>query len=262
MGAANFSSSDYSLQRSGRSSENAGQQSFGRFEFKYIVPDALRALLEQELAGFMEIDPFCRDRPSQTYLVRSLYFDDEDFHDYFAKIDGMLNREKFRLRAYDSPGESPCFLEIKGRQNQFSYKHRFPLDPIVIKLISKRRWSSLAVHDSNSPVIQHFAAVACRRNLLPQAGVNYTRRPYVSRRDYRFRVTFDSNLRAMHSRYFGQINAPSCGVLVGRSVIEIKFEHAIPAWFQRLIGAYELQRVSISKYCRAAEALTLVQNLE
>lgn len=262
MGAANFSSGEYSLQRSRKSSETPGQQSFGRFEFKYIVPDAVRGLLEKELGGFMEIDPFCRDRPSQTYLVRSLYFDDQNFRDYFAKIDGMLNREKFRLRAYDNPGESPCFLEIKGRQNQFSYKHRYPLDQSLLALISARRWSSLAALDLASPVIKHFAVVACRRNLLPQAGVNYTRRPYVSRRDYRFRVTFDSNLRAIPGNCFGQTNAQSRGILVGRSVIEIKFEHAIPAWFQRLIGAYELQRVSISKYCRAAEALTLVQNLE
>lgn len=259
---AAFESSDFNLDPRVARAAPGPLQSFGRFEFKYIVPTRVRLLLEQELRAFMEIDPFCRDRPGQSYLVRSLYFDDAAFHDYHAKIDGHLNREKYRLRSYDAPGTAPCFLEIKGRQNHFSYKYRTPLDTPTRALVERQRWSSLLALDNSTPVIQRFAAAACRRNLLPQVVVEYARRPYVGRRDYRFRVTFDGEIQAALGPDLDRGTQLALPVLRGQSVLEIKFESSLPVWFQRLLGTYELQRVSISKYCRAAEALTVVTNLE
>ena len=47
-------------------------------------------------------------------------------------------------------------------------------------------------------------------------------------------------------------------MLPDQAVLEIKFERSVPTWFQRLIGAYELQRISVSKYCRALEVLGFV----
>lgn len=262
MPAAAFQSSDFNLDPRAAQAAPNPLQSFGRFEFKYIVPARVRLLLEQELRAFMEIDPFCRDRPGQSYTVRSLYFDDSGFHDYYAKIDGHLNREKYRLRSYDAPGTAPCFLEIKGKQNHFSYKYRTPLDTATRALVDRQRWSSLLTLGDSSPVIRRFAAVACRRHLQPQVVVEYSRRPYVGRRDYRFRVTFDGDLRAARGPDLDRGSRPTLAFLRDQSVLEIKFESSLPVWFQRLLGTYELQRISISKYCRAAEALTVVSNLE
>lgn len=257
-----YHSPDFSLDRPGQNASSRQAQSFGRFEFKYLLSPRVRTLLEHDLRDFMEIDPFCRDRPEKSYLVRSLYFDDPAFSDYYEKTDGLLDREKFRLRTYDTAGTAPCYLEIKGRRNHYSYKFRSPLDAKLRGLIAGRRWSALALAEGGSPVCQRFAAAACHRNLLPQAVVEYVRRPYVSRRDYRFRATFDHDIRGFRSGSLDRAHAPSAAVLRGLTVLEIKFEHALPVWFQRLVGSYELQRLSISKYCRAAEALTLVRNLE
>lgn len=257
-----FTSSDFALTRPGRDVSSRQAQSFGRFEFKYLLNPQTRFRLESELRDFMDIDPFCRDRPTQSYLVRSLYFDDPAFSDYYEKIDGLLDREKFRLRTYDDAGTAPCYLEIKGRRNHYSYKFRSPLDANLGGLIAGRRWSALAIAEGGSPVCQRFAAAGCHRNLMPQAVVEYVRRPYVSRRDYRFRATFDSDIRGFRSSTLDRSRAAGASVLRGLTVFEVKFEHALPVWFQRLIGTYELKRLSISKYCRTAEALTLVRNLE
>lgn len=256
-----FSSADFALARLQPSPRTKQAQSFGRFEFKYIIPARLSALLEAELRDFMEVDPFCRTRPEQSYLVRSLYFDAPDYSCYYEKIDGMLDRQKFRLRTYDEPGSSPCYLELKGRQNHFSYKHRIPIDARLRDLIESGSWSTLAAAGGPA-VLDCFAVSACRRNLGPRVVVEYRRRPYISRRDYRFRVTFDYELRGIAANKLDRASGRTAAVLPGHTVLEIKFEHAVPAWFQRLIAAYELRRVSISKYCRAAEALTLVRNLE
>lgn len=260
--SASFGSQDFSLARLDQGTSSRQAQSFGRFEFKYLLNAQTRSRLEPELRDFMEIDPFCRDRPAQSYMVRSLYFDDPAFSDYYEKIDGLLNREKFRLRTYDAPGMAPCYLEIKGRRNHYSYKYRSPLDAHLQGLIAARRWSALALAEGGSPVSQRFAATATRRHLLPQVVVEYVRHPYVSRRDYRFRATFDSDIRGFRSSTLDRSRVAGVPVLRGLTVFEVKFEHALPVWFQRLIGTYELQRLSVSKYCRAAEALTLVRNLE
>jgi SPX domain protein involved in polyphosphate accumulation len=245
-------------------SDAAGRplQSFGRFEFKYLVPQPIRQLLEAELREFMQVDPFCSQSSEQAYYVRSLYFDDPGYGDYYEKTDGLLQREKYRIRTYGRSADAPHFLEIKGRQNHFSYKHRAFLEPALLNRIEAHDWIRLISCASGNSVLARFAAAALRRNLRATLAVEYWRRPYISRLDYRFRATFDHDIRGLRmSRLAGRPESIRT-VLPGYTVLEIKFAQSVPAWFQRLIGAYELQRVSVSKYCRAAEALTLVQNLE
>lgn len=253
-------SQEFSLARPTAAAESA-PQTFGRFEFKYFLRPGIRSQLEGELGDFMEVDPFCRERPGRAYRVRSLYFDDPGFSNYYEKIDGLLSRRKFRLRTYDVDGSAPCFLELKGRENHFSYKLRSRLDARQRELIEARSWSRLA-QEGAGPVFERFVVAACRGRLEPKVVVDYRRRPYVSFRDYRFRATFDDEIRGTERGILEGEDGRSADVLPGLTVLEVKFEHALPVWFQRLIGAYELQRVSISKYCRAAEALTLVENLE
>jgi hypothetical protein len=253
-------STEFSLSRT-RAPDPAAQR-FGRFEFKYILPAAVRTSLEAELRDFMAIDPFCRDRSDPHYVVRSLYFDAPDFACYYEKIDGLLDRQKFRLRTYDHEPGAPCYLELKGRQNHFSYKLRSPLGPLQLRLLDEERWSSLAAVADDSEVLTRFGVAALRRRLRPVVVVEYRRRPYISQRDYRFRATFDDQIVGFASPRLEVAGTRRASVLPGQTVLEIKFENAVPVWFQRLIGAYELRRVSVSKYCRAAEALTLVENLE
>ena len=49
-------------------------------------------------------------------------------------------------------------------------------------------------------------------------------------------------------------------VITGFTVMEVKFRRHIPSWFHRLIQAYELRRVSMSKICKAMEILGLVED--
>ena len=65
-----------------------------------------------------------------------LYFDNKNYDCYHEKIDGLLNRRKFRIRTYSSNKKikSKIFLEIKGRYNNLVYKDRTPLNDDVKKL--------------------------------------------------------------------------------------------------------------------------------
>ena len=237
-------------------------QSFGRFEFKYIIPDALGSTIESEMREFMQVDPFCSELLSQAYLVRSIYFDDLNYGDYYEKIDGLMQREKYRIRTYGRSPGAPVFLEIKGRRNNYCYKYRTPLDEALLDRIEAHDWVSLMRFAPDNALLARFAAAAFRRNLRATLTVEYWRRPFISQLDYRFRATFDRTLRCLLATRLSDTPRRCRAALAGHTVLEIKFAHSVPSWFQRLIGAYELNRISVSKYCRAAEALTLVENLE
>lgn len=236
---------------------------FGRFEYKYILARAIREEIETAIQEFMIFDPFSASLPDHCYSVNSLYFDDANLSDYHEKMDGMLNRRKYRLRSYDN-GDSPVFLEEKGRRNHFSYKYRCHVDQEFQNHAVVGNWRVLLNGiDGNEDVpLSRFVTAGVRRDLSPKVRVLYRRRPYIANYGYRFRVTFDDRIEA---HWTDSLRAPAIlarPVLPGKTVLEIKFEDSIPMWFTRLIGSYQLNMVSISKYCQAAEALDLVKHLE
>lgn len=227
----------------------------------------MRLELESELRYFLEFDPYVRSQPNHQYHVRSLYFEDPHNSCFYDKVNGLHSRSKFRVRTYtkDQKIATPQFLEIKGRFNNLVFKHRSPVNPqlcvcdeygdsLVCKLLK-------AVDPSE--VRHKFEYELYRKRLSPIALVDYTRRPYVSRFDPEFRLTFDSELQGTRTKsLFPNGGArQSRSLLPGYTVMEVKFRRQIPSWFHRLIQAYELRRVSVSKICHAMEALGIAEDL-
>lgn len=234
------------------------QLHFARFEFKYQLPNDLRKEFERELAHFVEFDPFVAQTPHHQYFVRSLYFDDPAYSCYFDKVEGLKKRAKFRLRTYTqtpSP-QTPQFLEIKGRHNQLVFKHRTP----VAYTAPDNPLPDLLSACNSSAVTQQFCFEYYRKHLKAAALIDYWRRPYISRYDPEFRLTFDAQIQASQSSGLApELTDRTRRVLPGYTVMEVKFKRHIPAWFHRLIQAYQLTRKSISKICYGLEALELVE---
>ncbi|HFD13396.1 MAG TPA: polyphosphate polymerase domain-containing protein [Crenotrichaceae bacterium] len=237
---------------------------FSRFEFKYILSAQKRSSLENELNYFLQLDPFVRDKQDHKYTVRSLYFDDASFTAFNDKVDGLHSRSKFRVRTYSRSIETnaPVFLEIKGRHNNLVFKHRVLIDNTIINS-NDASGSCLIANMINtipeSIVSDQFKYDVYRKGISPVALIDYARRPYVSKYDPTFRLTFDDSLTVQKTKaVFPNGNAPVAKmILAGYTVLEVKFQHHIPSWFHRLIQAYELKRISISKICSGMEALGL-----
>lgn len=235
------------------------QMHFARFEFKYLLDNNLRREFERELCHFVEFDPFVQESDGHQYFVRSLYYDDPHYTAFYDKVDGVKKRRKFRVRTYSQApiGDAPVFLEIKGRHNQLIYKHRVEVD-----LVNSDDPTSVLLEDpTRSDITSQFFFDYYKKQLRPVALIDYWRRPYLSKYDPEFRVTFDSDLAAVETRslYPGKTDR-SRRVKPGYTVMEVKFRHQIPAWFHRLLQAYELRRVSISKICCGLETLELVED--
>ena len=242
---------------------------FARFEFKYILSQKKREEIEQALKYFLQYDPFVAKQPDHKYVVRSLYFDDPEYTAFFDKIEGLHSRSKFRLRTYSAEypnanSSIPLFLEIKGRHNNLVFKHRTPVQR------AGRDWAALRGDSlsqallklaDKSTILDQFEYALYRKRLKPVALIDYKRRPYVSKYDASFRLTFDEQLSARNvdTLYPGSDSRP-IKILAGYTILEVKFHHHMPAWFHRIIQTHEMTRVSVSKICRGMEVLGLARD--
>lgn len=95
-----------------------------RVEKKYLIKTRDFHYLRSVLPSFLKTDIHGRENG---YHVSSLYFDSSDFKSYYEKIDGDINKEKWRLRLYNHE-EKSLHLEQKIKQGRLSSKHFFPMD--------------------------------------------------------------------------------------------------------------------------------------
>ncbi len=240
------------------------QEHFLRYEFKYILDDAKRADIEKELSYFMQLDPFVEQFDDKKYLVRSLYFDDPVYSFYYEKTDGIMHRQKFRIRTYSTTYDEniPIMLELKGRYNNFVYKHRTKIEHNnenindVFKLLKP-------LESDDNPVAKQFIYDKYRKNIKPVMLIDYSRRAYQSKYDYEFRITFDGELYGTHTtELFPKDELYRRKLIDGYTIMEVKFRKHVPPWFHRIMIKYQLNRQSISKYCTGMEATSLIENLD
>lgn len=239
---------------------------FARFEFKYILPKKLRDEVESHLVNFLQLDPFVASKVNHKYTVRSLYYDDPHYSAFHDKIDGLHTRSKFRIRTYSDEivDQAPFFLELKGRNNNLVFKHRTPVT------FEGRDWpflrgdaftSAILRNGIPSRVLDQFEFKVLKNGIKPVALIDYQRRPYISKYDPTFRITFDEKITAFNSDNIFPESRDQCrDVLSGFTVLEVKFHHHMPSWFHRVIQTYQLKRVSISKICAGMEVLGLAHD--
>ena len=240
------------------------QEHFLRYEFKYILNEELRTNIEEELSHFMQLDPFVEQFENKKYLVRSLYFDDPIYSFYYEKTDGLMHRQKFRIRTYitEYNKDIPIMLELKGRYNNFVYKHRTSINhdseniKDVFRLLSP-------LENKDNPVAKQYTYDKYKKNIKPIMLIDYQRRAFQSKSDYEFRITFDGELYGTQTTdLFPKDELYKRKLIDGYTIMEVKFKKHIPPWFHRMMIKYQLNRVSISKYCTGMEATSLIDNLD
>ena len=233
-------------------------ESFSRYEFKYLLPLKKANQIENEIKNFMTLDKNALKNKNKNYFVRSLYFDNEIYSNFYEKVDGMETRKKFRIRVYSSneKSKSPIFLEMKGRQNQRTYKLRTEIDKSHLTyLINNENLDSLLkIYSSQNNVVNHFIFDSLKKKIKPKVLVDYDRRAYFNKFGLLFRLTFDNNILSSPSNtLFNKKNLSFKETRAGHTVLELKFERSIQPWFHRIIQNYNLSRISISKFAIGME---------
>ncbi|MGN7612041.1 VTC domain-containing protein [Magnetococcales bacterium HHB-1] len=241
-------------------------ENFARYEFKYLLSKPVRDLVEQEIVQFMNYDGYVHKELGNQYFVRSLYFDNDMATHYYEKIDGIRIRRKFRIRTYGktfSPS-MPIYLEEKGRSIDHTFKIRTAINYEHLPLFfDPDQHEKVVLLYPDTELIGRFFYDSVRKKIKPKVLVDYIRCPYTSPYDGKFRITLDSQLMATASNHLFPEEKDAFWRLsqAGYTIMEVKFQRRIPAWFHRMIQAYNLRRLSISKFCKGMEVCDIATEL-
>jgi len=223
-----------------------------REEYKYFISGCdvhiLRAMLNKIMrhdAGFRFVSTKSQHAIND-YKVTSLYFDTPTDNDLDEKLDGLLDRKKYRIRIYNSEKKT-IKLEIKKRNGTVIQKESIQIDEDIAANIINRDYDS--IRDSNdllNRVITNFKA----NGYLSRVIVEYDREAYFLPYG-NIRITIDKNLRTYnhnHSLFYLNDVASTSVFFDDIQVVEVKFSVPLPDHIKSILSAVPLTRCSISKY--------------
>ncbi len=222
-----------------------------RHELKYYITDGDYALLSRKLSLTMEQDSNAKKNGGE-YFIRSLYFDDRDDSAFREKLDGVDERDKFRVRIYNMR-DDVIKLECKHKSNGYIKKESINL--------SRREYEQLMAGKRTfllsrpEPFAKRMYLEFAERALKPAVIVDYWREPYVFPLED-VRVTFDKDIRtAYRATDIFNPNLPTYPVIDGGMVLEVKFNKYLSTYVRSLLQLDRCQRSAISKYvlCRKFE---------
>ena len=214
-----------------------------RVEYKFYFPSKYIEDLKFCLSKVMLEDK--HNKASKGYKITSLYFDSIDDRDLNEKLDGIIYREKYRIRIYDADNLFGKF-EIKRKLNQTIEKISLELSEEDIHSIISGNYSAL----EKNPEFSYASYRMQYYNYTPKTIVEYYRKAYYLPIN-NIRITIDSNLSNygfkndfLNLKYFksNTIQKP------GYEILEIKFNESIPRSILNILSAFPVRQSAISKY--------------
>ncbi|PIS04811.1 MAG: hypothetical protein COT81_04665 [Candidatus Buchananbacteria bacterium CG10_big_fil_rev_8_21_14_0_10_42_9] len=227
---------------------------FQRYEFKYYLPKAKADKLIPTLLKYMAWDPYIQATDQDFYQVNSLYFDSPDYGCFWDKESGIVDRKKLRFRYYNNLtlGVTPIFAEIKRKNDALAIKDRIKL---TADQAARENFDNslrqLLRQDPEDMFLSELLWFKQRNSMQPKLFISYDRKALISKRDQRFRVTFDYNIKARRQHDLNDVHGRLVEVYPEGTVLELKYNNILPVWFHKIIQKYQLQRLAYSKYCNA-----------
>lgn len=224
-----------------------------RNELKYFISPAELAELRTRLRLSMRLDPHCRG--GRPYAIRSLYFDDIEDSAFFDKLDGVQNRDKYRIRIYEY-SDKEIFLERKRKLGDLIAKSSVRITRRLCDQILSGDPRGLYL--AENPLLSDFFVQMRTRCLRPRVIVDYMREAY----NYPVedvRITFDTRLRSgLNGLALFDPDLPTvCPHDRNVEILEVKFNNYLPNHIRDLLRGTRAERSAVSKYvmCRRFEPL-------
>ncbi|MBR5947139.1 MAG: polyphosphate polymerase domain-containing protein [Clostridia bacterium] len=217
-----------------------------RHEWKHEINYADKLTMLARLSAVMKRD---RHAINGAYRIRSLYFDSQGDRALLEKIDGVNEREKFRIRFYNGD-TSYIVLEKKSKLNGLCSKLscRISADEAQRIVDGDLAWMPSA----DRALLVELYSKMNSQGLRPKTIVDYMRDPFVFAPG-NVRVTIDYDIRTgMFRTDF--LNPETLTLPAGDSpiILEVKWDEFLPDIIRDAVGL-ESRRVSaFSKYqqCR------------
>lgn len=222
------------------------ERATARHEYKISINMGDYLVMKNRLRHVLKTD---RNTGSNGYyLVRSLYFDTPKDKALREKLDGVNQREKFRLRLYNGNTDF-IRLEKKSKRNSLSYKESVAVtsEEVERMLSNDCAW----MMDEKRPLAIELYTKMMREGLQPKTIVEYKRDPYIFPAG-NVRVTLDSNIKTgLLSKDFLSKDAPLVSIKNGAMIMEVKYDNFLPEIIRNLVHIGNRRTAAFSKYAAA-----------
>jgi hypothetical protein len=216
-----------------------------REEYKYFINNADIYKLSTIFNSLMKLDKNT-NLENKEYTVTSLYFETLDDEDLDEKIDGILVREKHRLRLYNH-NHSIIKLETKKRNGTVIAKDSAQIEfANALDLISGCYNPDVFENGLAKLITTKLKSKAYR----PRVIVEYDRLAYYLPYGD-IRITFDKNLRTYntHTNLLELSGISKSPIFLNNNqILEIKFGVKLPSYLIDVLETIPSTRSSISKY--------------
>jgi len=215
-----------------------------RNEIKHIISAGDRAAICASMKAIAKLDPHAQAKGY--YTIRSLYFDSLSDRALREKLDGVNEREKFRIRYYDGD-TSVIHLEKKVKRDGVGYKLSCELSADEAQRIVDSDTTWMAA-DKRPLVIELYAKMK-GQGLRPKTIVDYERIPFVYAAG-NVRVTVDYNIRT-GLRCTDFLNPACVTTPVGNEIIlEVKWDDYLPTIIRHAVQLKGRRATAFSKYAQ------------
>ena len=217
-----------------------------RHEWKHEISHADRLVLLARLSAVMKRDSHAING---SYRVRSLYFDTPNDRALLEKVDGVNEREKFRIRYYNGD-TSYIVLEKKSKLNRLCSKLNCRITAEEAQRIADGDTGWMP--SSGRALLVELYSKMNSQGLRAKTIVDYTRVPFVFNPGS-VRVTIDYDLRTgMFRTDF--LNPDTLMLPAGDSpiILEVKWGEFLPDIIRDAVGLEGRRVTAFSKYrqCR------------
>lgn len=219
-----------------------------RVEDKYICNESELALLQARLGTVLRPDD--NQRSDTGYTVSSVYFDDLSDSHLRDNIDGVSQRQKYRIRIYNNSLDV-IKLEIKHKHYNRIMKQSCRITEAQLKTLLSGNCIALENMSMDNPIALFNLAIKTR-GLRPKVIVEYDRKAYVFSSG-NVRITLDKNLRAgTHIENFGKKGIILNQIKGMQNILEIKYDEFLPGFIAQMLEIGNMNQTSYSKYrlCR------------
>ena len=214
----------------------------GRHELKHYINYADFLQLRARLPCVMS-----RDKNSEAgngYRVRSLYFDNYSSKALFEKLDGVDDREKFRIRLYNGNTDF-IRLEKKSKKNGICFKISAKISASDCAKILEGNYEVLK--ENGNPLCLELYTKMQYQQLRPKNIVDYQRDAYIFPAG-NVRVTLDYDIRGS-SDINSFLNSELIATPIPRTIIlEVKYDHFLPELIRGIVSLENRQSTAFSKY--------------
>lgn len=213
-----------------------------RHEWKHEINNEDRLILFERLNPIMQIDEHAIDG---VYKIRSLYFDTLNDKALQEKVNGVSNREKFRLRYYNGD-TSYIVLEKKSKINNLCCKQfcEVSIDEAQRLVEGDLSW----MITSGKALCEELYAKMIFDGLRPKTIVDYTRNPFVFAPG-NVRVTMDYDIKTgLYRTDFLDPNVPTVSIPGNAVILEVKWDEYLPDIIKELVTLPGRHVTSFSKY--------------